>query len=43
MLSVNLTKNGKSKQAAGCLRDFLGKLEEFGGLKKFAEGSGAGF
>ena len=37
MLSVNLVKRGKTRQAAGCLWDILGKLEELGGLREFAE------
>ena len=43
MLSVNLVEKGKLKQAAGCLRDFLGKVEEFCELRGFAEERGLDF
>ena len=40
MFSINLAEKGKLKQAAVCLRDFLGKVEEFGELREFAEETG---
>lgn len=42
-LSVNLVGKRKLKQAAGCLRDFLGKVEESGELREFAEEMGPDF
>ena len=32
-----------AKEAAGCVRDFLGKVEEFRELRKFAKEMGPGF
>ena len=37
MLCVNLVAKGKLKQAVECVRNFLGKVEEFGKLREFAE------
>ena len=35
MPCVNLTGKGKLKQAAECVRDFLGKVEKSGALREF--------
>lgn len=43
MFSVNLVKGGKSKQAAGYLRNSLEKLEIFGVLREFAKAVGLEF
>lgn len=43
MLSVNLVGKEKLKQVAGCLRDFLGNVKEFGEIREFAEERGLGF
>lgn len=37
MFSINLVGEEKLKQVARCLSDFVGKVEEFGELREFAE------
>lgn len=37
MLCINLAGKVKLKQVAGCLGNFLGKVEEFGEPREFAE------
>lgn len=42
-LSLNPAVKGQLKQATGCVRDFLGEVEKFWDLQKFAKKTGPGF
>lgn len=43
MVCINLGGKEELQQAAVCLRDFLGKVEEFQGLRELAEEMELGF